>query len=98
MGSWQRIGRVTAVALLFGSTLVGLPAANAAPATADQTYIVLFSQSAVPADTASRISAAGGSLVYAYDAIGVAIARSSSATFRANVLKDTRVSEVSSTT
>src|SRR5205823_338909 len=58
----------------------------------------VFEQSAVPADTASRIAAAGGGLIYAYDAIGVAVARSSSSTFRANILNDTRVSQVGATT
>jgi subtilisin family serine protease len=93
----QHAIRMAAVVLL-SSLVVGLSVAQAAPASADQTYIVLFHQSAVPADTAARISAAGGSLVYAYGAIGVAIARSGSSAFRANVLADNRVLEVGATT
>jgi len=94
----QRAFRIVAALLLAGSGMLGVPAAQSAPAAADQTYIVLFKQSAVPADTASRIAAAGGSLVYAYDAIGVAVTRSSTSTFRANLLKDNRVSDVAATT
>jgi lantibiotic leader peptide-processing serine protease len=98
MGLRQGAPRMAAAIVLLSGTMFGLPAAQAAPASAEQTYIVLFNQSAVPADTTSRIAAAGGSLVYAYDAIGVAIARSATTTFRSSVLKDNRVSEVAATT
>jgi subtilisin family serine protease len=94
----QRAVRLAAVLLALSSGVVGVPAAQSAPASTNQTYIVLYKQSGLPADTASRITAAGGTLVYAYDAIGVAIARSSQSTFRSNVLKDNRVSEVGATT
>src|SRR5689334_10679643 len=66
--------RVAAGVLLLSSVIAGSPVAQAAPASGEQTYIVLYNQSAVPADATSRISAAGGSLVFAYDQIGVAIA------------------------
>jgi subtilisin family serine protease len=60
--------------------------------------IVLYNQQAVPADAASVIAAAGGTLVYRYDQIGVAIARSDNAAFRSNLLKDKRIENASSTT
>src|SRR3954447_19064648 len=60
-------------------------------------YIVLYKGQAVPKDAASTIRAAGGSLVYSYDQIGVAIASSSNASFRANLLKDNRIENASTT-
>src|SRR5438270_570480 len=62
-----------------------------------QSYIVLYSASAVPADASASIAKAGGSLVYSYPQIGVAIAKSDSASFRANLVKDNRVEGASST-
>jgi subtilisin family serine protease len=87
-----RLYRAAAAALLLGSALISLPVASAAPAlSATQTYVVLYKQSAVAADAAAAFAAAGGRLVYSYDAIGVAIASSSSATFRDKLIKDTRI-------
>ncbi|HEY8677440.1 MAG TPA: S8 family serine peptidase [Candidatus Dormibacteraeota bacterium] len=62
-----------------------------------QNYIVLYSASAVPADASASIARAGGSLVYSYGQIGVAIARSDSTTFRSDVMKDTRIENASAT-
>lgn len=62
-----------------------------------QTYIVLYKQEAVPADAASMLKKAGGTLVYSYSEIGVAIASSDSATFSSNLLKDKGVEGVSAT-
>ena len=72
---------------------------SAAPSQAGtaQTYIVLFKGQAVPTDAASVFAAAGGTLVYSYDQIGVAIARSDSATFSANLLNDSRIQGASAT-
>jgi subtilisin family serine protease len=70
---------------------------GATAATDTQTYIVLYKSLAVPADASTRVDAAGGRLVASYDAIGVAIARSDSATFRSSLKSDTRVAEVAST-
>src|SRR5438105_2546683 len=61
-------------------------------------YIVLYKQQAVPADAATTIAQAGGKLVYAYNQIGVAVASSNSATFRDNIMADSRVENASSTT
>ena len=50
-------------------------------ANTSQTYIVLYTGQAVPANATSVIAAAGGTLIYSYPAIGVAIAKSSSDSF-----------------
>src|SRR5689334_24568240 len=83
---------VTAAAFATGAT-----ASTSSGAGAAANYIVLYKSQAVPKDAASTIAAAGGSLVYAYDQIGVAIASSSNASFRDNLLKDTRVDNASAT-
>lgn len=69
--------------------------ANAANET---TYVVLYKGSTVPGDAAAKIRAAGGSLVASYDEIGVAVARSSSAGFRAALARDNRVDGVADST
>jgi len=71
--------------------------ASASPAGL-QTYIVLYKAQAVPAGAAQAIANSGGTLIYRYSEIGVVIARSDSASFRDNILKDNRVENVSSTT
>src|SRR5215471_17336784 len=65
-----------------------------AHASAQQTYLVLFHQASVATDA---ITSAGGTLVYSYDAIGVAIARSDSQTFASDVAQDSRVEGASAT-
>jgi len=49
---------------------------SASVAGADETFVVLYSRSQVPTDAAAKIAKAGGTLVYSYDAIGVAITSS----------------------
>src|SRR4051794_7147875 len=71
--------------------------ATSRSAGAAANYIVLYKGQAVPKDAASSIAAAGGSLVYSYDQIGVALARSSNDAFRANMLEDNRVDNASPT-
>jgi lantibiotic leader peptide-processing serine protease len=83
---------VTAAAFATGAT-----ASTSSSAGAAANYIVLYKSQAVPKDAASTIAAAGGSLVYAYDQIGVAIASSSNASFRDNLLQDSRVDNASAT-
>jgi subtilisin family serine protease len=51
-----------------------------------ETYIVLYQSNAVPANAAATISAAGGTLLWGYSEIGVAIAQSNNASF-ANTVK-----------
>jgi lantibiotic leader peptide-processing serine protease len=63
-----------------------------------QKYIVLYKQNALPADTAGTIQKAGGSLVYLYPQIGVAIARSDNTAFRANLMRDNRIDGAAATT
>ncbi|TMF57115.1 MAG: peptidase S8 [Chloroflexi bacterium] len=69
----------------------------AAQAGTMQNYIILYGGSAVPADAAASINRAGGTLVYSYSQIGVAIARSDNTNFRANIVKDNKVEGASST-
>jgi subtilisin family serine protease len=84
MRSSSRILGAAFAALTLTVTLVGASPAAAEPATADGpavSYIVLYKQSAVPADAADAVRAAGGELVASYDAIGVVVARSGSSKF-----------------
>jgi subtilisin family serine protease len=46
-----------------------------------ETYIVLYQGNALPANAAATISAAGGTLLWGYSEIGVAIAQSNNASF-----------------
>jgi lantibiotic leader peptide-processing serine protease len=68
-----------------------------ASAGAASTYVVLYKGTAVPADAAKKIAGAGGTLVSRYDAIGVAIARSTSSSFADMIVKDKRVEGASAT-
>ncbi len=78
------------------SVVVFVSVVLAATANA-QNYIVLYKSQSVGADVGSTIQKAGGSLVYTYPQIGVAIASSDSSSFRDNMLKDNRVDNVSGT-
>jgi lantibiotic leader peptide-processing serine protease len=86
--SWR-----AAVALTAGVILA--VASTGAYGSATQNYLVVYKQTAVPADAASTIQKAGGSLVYSYGQIGVALARSDSSTFAAALSKDTTIEGVS---
>jgi subtilisin family serine protease len=68
----------------------------AASANADS-FVVLYKQNGVPASARADIAKAGGSFVYGYDQIGVAIARSDSTSFAAALARDGRVDGVAST-
>ena len=90
--------RVLLLALIAAAAFVaGGTAATTGSAGGTANYIVLYKGSAVPKDAATTISNAGGSLVYAYGQIGVVVARSDSASFRANLLKDSRIENASAT-
>src|SRR6266540_6110685 len=93
--SMYRFARIAA-ALVFILTLAMAANVGATPAVAgsSQTYLVLYRGNAVAADA---IAVAGGTLVANYSAIGVAVARSSSATFAVNVRKDSRVEGAAAT-
>src|SRR5438270_5942658 len=98
---WRgRLARRVGVPLALLGLVTGfspLASTVAAQAGTMQNYIVLYGGSAVPADAAASIAKAGGSLVYSYGQIGVAIARSDNSNFRANIVKDNRVEGASST-
>jgi subtilisin family serine protease len=83
--------RTTVLAVLIGAL------AFAGTASAEN-FIVLYKQQTVSAGAAKAIQQAGGSLVYAYGQIGVAIASSSNPSFRANLLKDSSIENAAPTT
>ncbi len=90
---------ITTATIIIVASFLFFAAPSAAPvhAGAAQTYLVLYNAQAVPADAATTITNAGGTLVYSYDAIGVAIARSDNPSFRDNLLKDSRVEGAAAT-
>lgn len=83
--------------LSAGAAASTSPQQQAYLAGTSQTYVVLYVANAVPADAAIRISNAGGTLVYVYNKIGVAIAQSDNALFSDNIKLDNRVEGASST-
>ena len=85
-------GRLLAAAA--ATTLVSGVLAAAASA---ENYIVLYKQQSVPADATRTIGRAGGSVIAAYDQIGVVVARSDSASFRGQLARDNRIDGVAST-
>ena len=95
--------RIAAGTALIVTTALALPAASTATAAQEsrtgptQTYLVVYRSSATPADAASRITSAGGTVVSDYDEIGVVVARSDSTSFSDAVSRDARVDGVSST-
>ncbi|TMD19157.1 MAG: hypothetical protein E6J07_05615, partial [Chloroflexi bacterium] len=99
--SWRAhfAGRFGVPVALLGlvSGISPLTATVGAHAGTMQNYIVLYGASAVPADASASMAKAGGSLVYSYPQIGVAIAKSDSATFRASIVKDSKVEGAAST-
>src|ERR671936_1823598 len=77
--------------------LVAAVTAIAAPAAFGSNYIVLYRQQAIQGSAATTIQKAGGTLVYAYPQIGVAIASSSNPSFRDNLLKNSSIAGAAST-
>lgn len=84
---------IAALAFVGALALSGLHVKSARAGT-QQTYLVLYHQQSV---AAGAITAAGGTLVYSYDAIGVAIAQSDNPTFASDVAQDSRVEGASPT-
>ncbi len=78
-------------------TFLGMLFVASSQAAEMNTYIVLYKTQAVPSNAAGVIKQAGGTLVYSYNDIGVAIARSSNASFRTIILKDKTVQDAMST-
>jgi lantibiotic leader peptide-processing serine protease len=88
----KRFARLSVVLVAFVvASVVFAATANA------QNYVVLYKGSAVPADAASTVQKAGGTLIYSYDQLGVVIANSDNASFRGNLLKDNRIENASGT-
>src|SRR2546427_12917079 len=96
-GSMRRIRRLLMAGSLLLASAPMVAAVQTAHAGTQQTYLVVYSQQAVPAGASASISSAGGTLVASYDAIGVAVARSDSSAFRDNVMADSKVEGVAAT-
>ncbi|GAA1757039.1 S8 family peptidase [Agromyces humatus] len=73
------IGAASAAALAVG--LMGAAVAPAAAAGPDSTYLVLAPQGKSTKAAEARVAAAGGTVVAAYDQIGVLVARSTNTAF-----------------
>src|SRR5204863_6744086 len=105
-GSWENTrgesmhARSWVLCLALAPAAVLIAASLAAGASGDSgaNYVIIYKAQSVPSDAAKTIASAGGTLVYSYDQIGVAIARSSNSSFRENVMKDARVDGASATT
>lgn len=76
------------------SLATGIFAVPVVQASESQTYVILYRSHDVAADAATRIARAGGTLVVAYDEIGVAVARSSRSNFASNLMTDRRIEGV----
>jgi lantibiotic leader peptide-processing serine protease len=90
-----RLRLIAVLATLAVASLLAVPSEVHAGTT--QTYVVLYRGSSVSSDAANVIAGAGGTMVIAYQQIGVAIATSDSSTFRANLLRDNRIQGAQST-
>jgi len=90
-----RLRLIAAVAALAVASLLAVP--SEVHAGTMKTYVVLYKGSSVSSDAANVIAGAGGTMLIAYKQIGVAIATSDSSTFRANLLRDSRIQGASST-
>jgi subtilisin family serine protease len=87
------LGAAGVLASLPGVASASSQASSSASSTA-QNYLVVYKGTSSPADAAASIAAAGGTLVYNYRDIGVAIARASGDSFRASLGADSRVEGV----
>jgi subtilisin family serine protease len=96
---YKKIYPLMALAIVASLLFIYTPRSiSTARADATQTYIVLYKQEKLPDNTAKVIADAGGSVVYLYPQIGVAIAQSSNPAFRSQLLMDNRIENASSTT
>ncbi len=93
----KSVSVVMLVAILLSGLAFVPPSAKLTQASEDQTYLVLYKLNKVPSDAASVIEQAGGSLTYAYNELGVAIARSGNPDFQSTLQTDKRIQGVSST-
>jgi subtilisin family serine protease len=103
------MGKVGSCLVLAASLSISAAVAGCGPETADpslvegasgaltsagQSYLVSFTGGSIPANAASVISAAGGTLVTRYVNVGVVLARASSTSFAATLRADARVESV----
>ena len=58
---------------------------RAAALTGGQSYLVSFTSGGIPANASSLVSAAGGTIVARYNAVGAVLARSASTSFAATL-------------
>jgi subtilisin family serine protease len=86
--------RFTRLLLLAAVAVAAMAFAGAANA---ERYVVLYKQHAVPADATRTVERAGGTIVAAYNDIGVVVAQSSNPSFRANLMQDKRIDGASET-
>ena len=80
---------------LLGGLVLSAPTTLGAGQSA--TYLVVYKSQSVPSDVGAAVRSAGGTLVASYGAIGVAVARSSSATFKLSLSGDSRIAAVAAT-
>jgi subtilisin family serine protease len=88
------MNRLTRLLPLAAAAIVSLAFAGVANA---ERYVVLYKQHAVPTDATRTVDRAGGTVIAAYDEIGVVVAQSSSPSFRANLMRDNRIEGASGT-
>ncbi|HEV8574344.1 MAG TPA: S8 family serine peptidase [Dehalococcoidia bacterium] len=88
--------RVSLRSLVIGALFVaiGLAFSSGAGAAQSQTYVVVYKGSSSHANAGGAIQKAGGTLVYNYSQIGVAIARSASPSFKSSLAKNGHVEDV----
>ena len=95
--SRRAITFVLAVCLVVVASAASAVLSTSARGDSQSTYLVVYKGTAVPSNAAASIQKAGGTLVYSYAQIGVAIARSANASFASNALLDIRVQGASAT-
>ena len=95
-----RLARRLGGSLAAGALIVlGLPATpvQATTTASTDTYLIVYKDGASSRDAAALARSSGGSLVYNYDQIGVAVVRSNHSDFTSNALTDSRVEVVAPT-
>lgn len=89
---------IVATAAITALAAAAAPAVSASPSgSSTETYILLYNSGASTAGAQKAVTAAGGTVVANYSAIGVVVARSSSSTFEAKIEASQRVQAASTT-
>src|SRR6188768_458788 len=76
---------------------IGDSAQQSAALTSGSSYLVSFTGGGIPANAGSLVSAAGGTIVARYNAIGVVLARSASTSFAAKLRATSGIDAVGNT-